>query len=151
MRVLPALALLAACGGAAPPADEPAPAAGPAPAAEPAPADEPAPAGPIEEVKILLPIEAPGNLGKEDVDRPVRAARDALVACYQRELVRDPDLGGRVVIDFVIEDGVVVSAHVSKTTLHDDVVEACLVAEFSAMRFPEGGRAKVSYPLIFDN
>jgi hypothetical protein len=73
--------------------------------------------------------------------------------CYQRELTKDPNLGGKIVVKFVIaKDGTVSSAQTKATTMNNASVENCINGRFMRFKFPEpkgGGIVIVSYPFIF--
>jgi hypothetical protein len=57
--------------------------------------------------------------------------------CYQRELTKNPALGGKIVIKFTIaKDGTVSSAHQKSTTMNNAAVENCIVGRFMRMQFP---------------
>lgn len=81
--------------------------------------------------------------------RPVRTR----AACYLAALARDPELHGRVVVHFVVEeDGWVRVAKVAKGTELPDDVASCVAAQFVGLAFPspEGGRVQVHYPIAFE-
>jgi hypothetical protein len=73
--------------------------------------------------------------------------------CYQRELTKNPALGGKIVIKFTIaKDGTVSQASTKSTTMSNSAVENCIVGRFMRMQFPEpkgGGIVIVSYPFLF--
>ena len=73
--------------------------------------------------------------------------------CYQRELTKNPALGGKIVVKFVIaKDGSVSSASTKATTMNNKAVENCINGRFMRFKFPEpkgGGIVIVSYPFIF--
>ena len=85
----------------------------------------------------------------ERVAHVVRLNRGRLRACYQRGLVRDGTLAGRVAVRFAIEpDGRVTRASASSSLGDSDVV-ACITRAFRTLTFPPtgGGRINVDYPL----
>jgi hypothetical protein len=86
------------------------------------------------------------------INRVVKARAGVFRACYQKELNRNPKLGGgKVVIKFTIQiHGTVAHVTVSSTTLNSAPVEQCLVAQFARLKFPaHAGNVVVSYPLLF--
>jgi TonB family protein len=109
-------------------------------AALPAPPNEPAP---VARALPALPAERP----------TARHRWETLRLCYERGLLSQPDLEGRVVVRFVIErDGSVSGARDGGSDLPDAQVVACVVEAFGRLRFPApegGGRVTVSYPIIF--
>ena len=94
-----------------------------------------------------------GSLDKNVIQAVIQRHLNQIRYCYQRELTKDPDLGGRVVIKFVVaRDGTVSSANVKSTTMYNDAVESCIAGRFMRFQFPEpagGGIVIVSYPFVF--
>ena len=68
-------------------------------------------------------------------------------------LTKNPNLGGKVTIKFVIaKDGSVSKASVKSSTMGNKSVEGCITGRFMRFKFPEpkgGGIVIVSYPFIF--
>ncbi len=95
-----------------------------------------------------------GALDKSVIDRVVKTKLASIRYCYQRELSRDPELGGKVVVKFTISrEGTVSTAGTKASTLGSPAVEACLKKQFLRMRFPKpagGGIVMVSYPFVFN-
>ena len=87
------------------------------------------------------------------IDKVIKQNMDRLRYCYQRELSKDPTLGGKIVVKFVIaKDGTVSSATTKSTTMGSPAVEDCINGRFLRFKFPEpkgGGIVIVSYPFIF--
>lgn len=94
-----------------------------------------------------------GALDKSLIDAVIKRHMNQLRYCYQRELTNDPDLGGKIVVKFVVaKDGSVASAAIKSSTMGIAAVEACVTSRFMRMQFPEpkgGGIVIVSYPFIF--
>lgn len=90
------------------------------------------------------------GLSKEEVDRVVKARAGVFKACYQKELNRQPGLGGKLVIHFVIAaDGSVKNASTQGGTLRNDGVESCVKSNIMRLKFPAKGGAIVNYPFVF--
>jgi hypothetical protein len=92
------------------------------------------------------------GLTKEEIDRVVKSRSGLIKACYQKELNRTRNLGGKLVINFVIAaDGVVKSTRVEggKSTLRNDAVESCVRSNIQRLKFPAKGGGVVNYPFIF--
>lgn len=98
------------------------------------------------------PVRLVGSLDRELVRRVVRQHLAEVRFCYQRELERRADLGGRVVARFVISPtGQVVSSGIEQSTLGDGVVESCVAQAVRRWTFPApvgGGIVVVSYPFV---
>ncbi len=93
-----------------------------------------------------------GSLDAALIDAEVRRNLSQIRYCYQRELSRDPNLGGKITMRFTIaSDGSVSSAAAKHDSVHNDVVQQCITNRFLRMRFPEPkhGIVVVSYPFVF--
>ncbi len=99
--------------------------------------------------------ETTGALDREIIQRVVRQHRREIRHCYQQELQRNPDLAGRVTIEWVISPtGDVVSASVRDTTMNNSTVERCMAQRIQRWKFPEpdgGGVVRVNYPFNFSS
>ncbi|MCK6507252.1 TonB family protein [Myxococcota bacterium] len=73
--------------------------------------------------------------------------------CYQRQLQSEPELSGKVTLQFVIaKDGSVSRAKVKSSSMGSPAVESCLSDRMLRLRFPEpkgGGIVMVTYPFVF--
>jgi TonB family protein len=107
------------------------------------------------EVKGIVKDEAPSVDGTIDagvIAKEIRRRMGAVRACYERELKRNPQLGGKIVIRFVIgATGAVTEAEVESSSMGDDAVPECIILNIKRFRFPapEGGSVEVSYPFVF--
>lgn len=94
-----------------------------------------------------------GGLDKSLIDAVVKRHMNQVRYCYQRELSRDPDLSGKVTVQFVIaRDGSVSKAKIKSSSLGSEAVESCITDRFLRLDFPEpsgGGIVIVSYPFMF--
>ena len=92
-----------------------------------------------------------GKLDPAVIQRHVRARYSKVTRCYEEGVDKNPDLGGKVTVRFVIEkDGRVGKAEPVCTSMPDPAVVACIVGEYRQMRFPrpEGGIVTVVYPIM---
>ncbi len=96
-----------------------------------------------------------GSLERSLIDEVIKRNLPQIRYCYQRELTRHPELGGKVVMKFTIAgDGTVSAASTKSSSLGNEAVENCLVGRFMRMQFPapEGrGIVIVSYPFLFSS
>jgi hypothetical protein len=93
-----------------------------------------------------------GNLDPAVIQEHLRARFSKLKRCYEVGLGKNPGLGGKVTVRFVIErDGRVGKAVPICTSMPDPAVVACIVGEYGQMRFPrpEAGVVTVVYPVTF--
>lgn len=95
-------------------------------------------------------IRMKGALDKELIRRTVRRHLNEVKFCYQRELQRNPKLGGRIVVQFTIGGkGTVLLSKVQSSTLDNATVESCVASAVRRWSFPApqgGGLVMVSYP-----
>ena len=138
------------------------PAPTPAPVAEVAPA--PAPEAPAAAPVVRKRSEAPsddaksppgqvkGSLDKAIIRRIVRAHISEVRHCYNNGLTEDPDLGGRVNVQFTISPtGKVPVAVVASSTLDHEATETCISRAVKRWKFPKpegGGSVVVTYPFV---
>jgi Ca-activated chloride channel family protein len=96
-----------------------------------------------------------GHLSKEPIQRIIKRQKNAIRACYEKELQSDPNLAGRVVVKFIIDGtGKVTNAVIEESTLNNKVVEACLLKVIKRLTFPQpagGSVIVVSYPFTFSS
>lgn len=93
-----------------------------------------------------------GRLPPEVIKRIVRQNFGRFRLCYENGLKKNPALEGKLVVAFVIgTDGGVSGVHKQSSTIADEGVNACVVASFRNLSFPqpEGGVVKVTYPIDF--
>lgn len=94
-----------------------------------------------------------GALDRSLIDKVIKRHMAQIRYCYQRELTKNPNIKGKIVIKFVIaKDGSVSSANTKSSTMKAPTVESCIVGRFMRMQFPEpkgGGIVIVSYPFFF--
>ena len=94
-----------------------------------------------------------GSLDKSLIDEVIKRHMNQIRYCYQRELTKKPDLGGKVTVKFVISaTGGVSKASIKSSSLGDKTVESCVTSRFMRFTFPKpkgGGIVIVSYPFIF--
>jgi hypothetical protein len=94
-----------------------------------------------------------GSLDRALIDEVIKRNMNQIRYCYQRELTKNPALGGKIVIGFTIaKDGTVSAANTKSTTMSNSAVESCIVGRFMRMQFPTpkgGGIVIVSYPFLF--
>jgi TonB family protein len=93
-----------------------------------------------------------GKLPQEAVESTVAAHRAEIRWCYQQGLQANPDLRGKVVVEFTVsEAGDVSAARVKESTVGIAEVEQCLVSKLRRWHFPapSGGSVTVFYPFAF--
>jgi TonB family protein len=88
---------------------------------------------------------------KSDVRRVIRSHMNEVKFCYERELAKQADLNGRLVVKFVIDaNGGVSSSIVSQSSLNNAEVDKCVAGAVNRWNFGLAkGVAIVSYPFVF--
>src|SRR5689334_23550470 len=78
-----------------------------------------------------------GKLNPAVIQEHLRARFSKLKHCYEQGVRKNPGLGGKVTVRFVIEkDGRVGHAAPVCTSMPDPAVVACIVGEYGQIRFP---------------
>jgi TonB family protein len=94
-----------------------------------------------------------GSLDKEIIRRIIRRHINEVKYCYEQELTRKPELGGRVAVQFTIAaNGQVVASVLQNSTMGNTRVESCVVQAVRRWEFPKplgGGIVIVTYPFNF--
>jgi TonB family protein len=95
-----------------------------------------------------------GALDKDIIRRIVRAHINEVRHCYNQGLSKDPNLKGRVAIQFTIGgSGKVPTAVVSQSTIKDASVGNCIAKAVRRWKFPKprgGGSVIVTYPFVLE-
>ncbi|MGE4131072.1 MAG: AgmX/PglI C-terminal domain-containing protein [Bdellovibrionales bacterium] len=96
-----------------------------------------------------------GGMDREAIRRVIREHLREIRTCYERELQRTPDLYGKVVIQWDIEEGGrVSSAGVKRNELGNDTVGDCIVSRLRTWKFPDPPKdqvGRVSFPFVFSS
>jgi TonB family protein len=95
--------------------------------------------------------EVKGSLDKELIRRIIRRHINEVKFCYEKELTRNTELQGRVMVQFTISaTGAVASSVVQSSTMGNPIVEQCIAGAVRRWEFPkpQGGIVLVSYPFV---
>ena len=93
-----------------------------------------------------------GNLSKEKVIAVIRKNLRKINACYERQLIKSPNLSGNLTISWVIKpSGKVSGVKQVLSSINNAALKSCVLKIFKKLRFPKpkGGQVKVKYPLLF--
>jgi pSer/pThr/pTyr-binding forkhead associated (FHA) protein len=94
-----------------------------------------------------------GSIDPELIRKVVHDHRAQIRTCYETQLTSKPNLAGKLVSAWTIDQsGAVTEAHTQESTLHDHAVENCVAQKIRTWRFPipkGGGEVFVTYPFIF--
>jgi TonB family protein len=93
-----------------------------------------------------------GSLDKEIIRRIIRRHINEIKYCYEQELTKKPELGGRIMVQFTIAaSGQVIASVLQNSTMGNARVENCTVQAVKRWEFPKplgGGIVIVSYPFV---
>lgn len=94
-----------------------------------------------------------GSMDREAIRRVILNNKRAIRSCYERELQRRPDMYGKLVLQWNIEEkGRVTEASVKSNSLGSRKVANCIISRLRTWRFPEpppGVIGQVAYPFVF--
>jgi len=102
--------------------------------------------GPLEEQL------SPGILDEKKVIATVRKGLPAIRNCYEKGLIKNHGLEGKISVEFTIgTSGRVTGVKAKDDSLGDPGVTTCVLGKFKSFTFdkPEGGSVKYIYPLMF--
>ena len=96
-----------------------------------------------------------GNYCKQsDILRVVSRRQRGIQYCYEKELARNPELGGKVILNWNIGlDGKVMKVWVGSSTLKNGTVESCMTRSIKRWKFtkPDGGICAIKFPFVFNS
>jgi hypothetical protein len=95
-----------------------------------------------------------GFCKEKDISRVVSARQRGIQYCYEKELNRNPELQGKVTMNWRIGlDGKVMKVIVENSTLGNKTVEGCMTRQVKRWTFPkpEGGFCQIRYPFVFNS
>lgn len=99
-------------------------------------------------------IAAQGSIDRDAVARVVNSHLHEVHSCYERALLRDPGLAGKVVLEWTVAtNGQVSSARTKSSTLRNSAVESCILNALKKWTFPpaRGGSVIITYPFLFNS
>jgi TonB family protein len=91
--------------------------------------------------------------GEEQVEEVILRNMGQITYCYEKGLQIEPDLKGRVAVNFVIgSSGQVSTARVQHSSVDSSKLEGCIVGRLKGFKFPRpvaGVNVQVQYPFSF--
>jgi hypothetical protein len=115
----------------------------------------PRPIGPRPVLALAVPTIEGVGLDSNAVRRLLAQRKGQFINCYQREVLKDLTLSGRIKLKWtVLANGSVdtTSISVEENLMGNDIVAECLVARVKTMKFPETTDklpATITYPFKF--
>jgi outer membrane biosynthesis protein TonB len=95
-----------------------------------------------------------GSIDREAVARVINSHLAEVHSCYERALIKDPGLAGKVVLEWTIgPGGRVTAAKTKSSTLRNASVESCILNSLKGWTFPspQGGIVIITYPFMFNS
>jgi len=96
-----------------------------------------------------------GGMDKEAIRRVIREHIREIRSCYEKELQRSPDLYGKIVLEWDIEEEGRVTRVVTKSNaLGNDNVAKCIMSRLKMWKFPDPPRdqiGRVVFPFVFSS
>jgi TonB family protein len=92
------------------------------------------------------------DVDRDALNRYVKARKQAIVACYEKELKRNPSMKGKVVVRFSIStSGRATDIEIEENTLGNDAVGACIKSIIRTWVFPfkPDSDVPVAFPFVF--
>jgi hypothetical protein len=99
-------------------------------------------------------LKAKGSISREEVARVINDHIREVQYCYEKTLISNAGLSGKLVIEWAIDQGGAVSKVRQKmSTLENPAVFDCISSKLRHWSFPkpQGGVVIVSYPFIFNS
>jgi hypothetical protein len=99
-------------------------------------------------------LGASGAIDREAVAKVINSHLAEVSACYERALLREPGLAGKIVLEWGISvSGVVTTAKTKSSTMKSSAVEGCILTALKGWKFPpaKGAGVVISYPFLFNS
>lgn len=103
---------------------------------------------------VARSISASGSIDKDAVAKVVNSHLQEVRACYERALLKEPGLAGKIVLEWGISTaGIVTSAKTKSSSMKNVAVEGCIMQSLKTWKFPpaRGGNVIISYPFMFNS
>ncbi len=98
--------------------------------------------------------EVRGQLDRELIAKVINEHMGEIRGCYERALLKEAGLAGKLVLEWTIEPtGIVSDIRVKNVTLRGPEVPNCIIGSLRGWAFPKpkGGKVVVSYPFLFNS
>jgi hypothetical protein len=95
-------------------------------------------------------MKVEGHLDRGEIQRVINAHIHELQGCYERQLIVNPNLSGKVTFEWLIgTGGAVTSVKIKTSTLSSNEATSCMQAAIRRWQFPSpsGGSVTVVYPI----
>ncbi len=95
-----------------------------------------------------------GTIDREAVAKVINAHLNEVSSCYERALLREPGLAGKIILEWNIStSGAVTTAKTKSSTVKSSAVEGCILNALKLWKFPaaKGSGVIISYPFMFNS
>jgi hypothetical protein len=95
-----------------------------------------------------------GTLSRSDVYKTINKYIGSIQRCYERELMSDPSLGGKITFEWTVDtSGGVKGVRERSSSVGSRKVSSCIMRVIRRMKFPrpKGGEAEIAYPFVFES
>jgi outer membrane biosynthesis protein TonB len=102
--------------------------------------------------KMSSGAKVKGKLSRADVMRVINSHIAQIQGCYEKALMSNPSLSGRIVFDWTVSStGKVKGVRVRSSTLGSPKVASCIGSKIKRWKFPkpEGGDVTITFPFLF--
>ena len=99
-------------------------------------------------------LGATGAIDREAVAKVINSHLGEVSSCYERALLHEPGLAGKIVLEWNIStSGAVTTAKSKSSTLKSAAVESCILTALKTWKFPpaKGAGVVISYPFLFNS
>lgn len=99
-------------------------------------------------------IGVQGTIDKEAVAKVINSHLAEVSACYERALLKEPGLAGKIILEWSIStSGSVTTARTKSSTMRSSAVEGCILTSLKGWKFPpaKGAGVVISYPFLFNS
>ncbi|MFN0063857.1 MAG: AgmX/PglI C-terminal domain-containing protein [Myxococcaceae bacterium] len=106
------------------------------------------------EKPVARNVSAQGSIDREAVARVINQHFQEVRACYEKALLSEPGLAGKITLEWTIGlTGAVSSARTKSSSLRNASVEGCILRSLKGWQFPtpKGGPVIITYPFIFNS
>ena len=97
-------------------------------------------------------IQVQGELDRGEIAKVINSHIREVQACYERKLLKDPTLAGKIHFEWVVTpSGDVGTVKIKSSTVRNPEVASCVQAAMRGWKFPQpkGGSVTVVYPFVF--
>ena len=106
----------------------------------------------MQKVPQSMRAAGQGSLDRDAIQKVINENIGQIQRCYERELIQNPGLSGKVQVEWTIGmSGGVRGARQTYSSLASSSVASCIMTAIKSWRFPQpkGGEVVVNYPFIF--